>query len=183
MSRSLKIQQQECDQCIDILKYLFILDSIPKYTNTHFYSTSDTKKFYVTDSSFVTNELGITSFENLGSPANVNTYASLWESIVLNHLRAWYPRLNGENVFFYRDKIGNEIDFILTRRLMSIAIECKTSSNATMSAGTYAAMEKLDIPKEHGFIVTPFPSPKNKKTVTLPELHTKLEEIFNDPTQ
>jgi len=180
---SLKIPFKEAQNYFDTLKSLFLIDSIPQFTKNPFASICKTPKTYITDHGLIANEFEIKSFDDLRKPTNAVTYGTMWGQIVLNHLRAWYPRPNGENIFFYRDKDGNEIDFILTKNRMPFAIECKISSNACMSSGTYAAMEKLGIPEEHAFIVTPFQSSEKSNTITLPELHRKLEEILNAPIE
>jgi hypothetical protein len=44
-------------------------------------------------------------------------------------------------------------------------------------------MEILKIPEERAFIVAPFSSDGKTKAITLPELHEKIEEIFNAPPE
>lgn len=51
----------------------------------------------------------------------------LWEHFVLNEIMA---RLQSREVFYWRDKRGHEVDFVLaSRRKKPLAIECKWSAN------------------------------------------------------
>jgi len=60
----------------------------------------------------------------------------LWEHFVLNEITA---RLQSREIFYWRDKRGHEVDFILApRRKSPIAIECKWSSNNFDSANLRA---------------------------------------------
>jgi predicted AAA+ superfamily ATPase len=164
---------------IRLLKGLFLVDTVPLFSKNLVSRLSRNPKTYITDSGLVTLHIDIDSFQDFKLPNNSQAYGAIWESIVLNHLRVWYPQSNRKNLFYYRDKKGNEIDFILKKGNKLIAIECKTSEKAHLSSGAYAAMNILHIPEEHAFVVAPFPCSSLGKTITLPELHTKIENIFN----
>jgi uncharacterized protein len=60
----------------------------------------------------------------------------LWEHFVLNEIMA---KLQTRQIFYWRDKRGHEIDFVLPmRRREPLAIECKWSANAFEAAGLQA---------------------------------------------
>jgi predicted AAA+ superfamily ATPase len=60
----------------------------------------------------------------------------LWEHFVLNEITA---RLQGREVFYWRNKRGHEVDFILAaRRKSPLAIECNWSSNNFDPANLHA---------------------------------------------
>ncbi|PYV04097.1 MAG: hypothetical protein DMG26_08300 [Acidobacteria bacterium] len=53
---------------------------------------------------------------------------ALWEHFVLNEIMA---RLQSREVFYWRDKRGHEVDFVLaSRRKRPLAIECKWSAGS-----------------------------------------------------
>ncbi|MCL4502361.1 MAG: ATP-binding protein [Deltaproteobacteria bacterium] len=53
-------------------------------------------------------------------------YGILWEHLVLNEIQA---QLQTRRIFYWRDKRGHEIDFVLRKRLAEpMAIECKWSA-------------------------------------------------------
>jgi predicted AAA+ superfamily ATPase len=77
-------------------------------------------KVYGFDTGFICNYRGWQQLrrEDLGS---------LWEHFVLNEIMA---RMQTRNVFYWRDKRGHEIDFVLAVRGGNpIAIECKWSAD------------------------------------------------------
>jgi predicted AAA+ superfamily ATPase len=60
----------------------------------------------------------------------------LWEHFVLNEIMA---QLQSRHVFYWRDKRGHEIDFVLSlRRQEPLAIECKWSADAFEGANLQA---------------------------------------------
>ncbi|MDR1855986.1 MAG: AAA family ATPase [Desulfovibrio sp.] len=169
----------EAKAYIQLLKRLYLIDTVGLYSSDPYKLIDMTPKIFIADSGIVLASMGIQTFEALTSPANATIYDIIWRSIVLVHLRAWFPDLLEHNIFFYRDKKQNEIDLILYKNQKLFAIECKTSPNAYLSSVTYAAMKKLQIPKEHAFIVAPFPSSDGKaNAITLPELRDSLKFIL-----
>ncbi|MGA3323108.1 MAG: ATP-binding protein [Terriglobia bacterium] len=60
----------------------------------------------------------------------------LWEHFVLNEIMA---QLQSRQIFYWRDKRGHEVDFILpTRRREPLAVECKWSASAFEAANLQA---------------------------------------------
>ncbi len=54
-------------------------------------------------------------------------FGILWEHFVLNEL---YAHLQARTIYYWRDKRGHEVDFVLARRgRKPIAVECKWSAN------------------------------------------------------
>lgn len=58
-------------------------------------------------------------------------WASLWESLVLQHLRYWFPDMA---ISFYRTSYGNEISIIIEWKSLRISLFCKTSMSPEVSA-------------------------------------------------
>jgi len=53
-------------------------------------------------------------------------FGTMWEHFVLNEIMA---KLQSRDIFYWRDKRGHEVDFVLTpRRTNPLALECKWSS-------------------------------------------------------
>ena len=60
----------------------------------------------------------------------------MWEHFVLNEIMS---QLQSRQIFYWRDKRGHEVDFILpTRRREPLAVECKWSASAFESANLQA---------------------------------------------
>ncbi len=66
-------------------------------------------------------------------------FGIMWEHFVLNEIMA---KLQGRDVFYWRDKRGHEVDFILARRRSNpLALECKWSSR-NFDAGNIQAFRR-----------------------------------------
>jgi hypothetical protein len=86
-------------------------------------------KVYAFDTGFVCYYRGWSELrrEDLGS---------MWEHFVLNELAA---RLQTREVFYWRDKQGHELDFVLSaRRRRPVAVECKWSADGFDGANLQA---------------------------------------------
>ena len=86
-------------------------------------------KVYVFDTGFVCYHRGWQELrqEDLGG---------MWEHFVLNEIMA---QLQSRQIFYWRDKRGHEVDFILpTRRQEPLALECKWSAQAFEAANLQA---------------------------------------------
>ena len=130
-------------------------------------------KIYIADSGICAALLGLRSFEEImGHPV----FGSLWEQIVLSHIRGWYPEAE---IFYYRTSNGAESDFVVRLRRKVYAIECKASYSPALTKGNYLAFE--DISPERAFVVIP-PGPSSKSwpirkgidVVTLTDLNMAL---------
>ena len=83
----------------------------------------------------------------------------LWERFVLEQLLAYFADLPAR---YWRDKSGNEIDFVLPRRRDEVdAIECKWSPSAFDP--TALAVFRGYYPKGNNYLVTPTVDPPYAK--------------------
>jgi hypothetical protein len=69
---------------------------------------------------------------------------SLWESVVLSSIQAWFPDVS---IYFYRTSNGAELDFICSKGSKTIAVECKASISPGVAKGSYLAMEDNNLIK------------------------------------
>lgn len=76
----------------------------------------------------------------------------LWEHMVLDELRS---RLDNRNIFYWRDKSGREIDFIVPRERKQIdVVECKINPD---SFNIKNLIEFRSIyPEGRNYVVSPF---------------------------
>jgi hypothetical protein len=80
---------------------------------------------------------------------------SLWEHLTLEHLQAHLP---DSPVRYWRDKSGNEIDFVIPRARDSVdVIECKWNP-AAFDASALGVFRSY-YPKGHNYLVTPMKGP------------------------
>ncbi|GHV85620.1 ATPase [Spirochaetia bacterium] len=158
---------------IDLLASTYMLELVPPYFSNLGKRLVKAPKIYIADSGICAALLGLRSFEEIsGHPA----FGSLWEQLVLSHIRGWYP---GAELFYYRTSNGAEMDFVVKLGQNTFAIECKASYSPVLSKGNYLAME--DINPKHMFVVIP-PGPQSQSwsmkrgidVVSLPDLKKRL---------
>jgi len=104
-------------------------------------------------------DTGFVSFARGWEPLRPDDCGSLWEHLVLEHLQAHSP---GTPVQYWRDKAGNEIDFVLRRGREAVdALECKWNPDAF--DGKALALFRSYYPKGHNYLVTPLEGPAYRK--------------------
>jgi predicted AAA+ superfamily ATPase len=96
---------------INALKKLYVIDDLPAWSVSMRSKTAmrTTPKRHLTDPSIAGVLLGA-SKEKLYN--DFNTFGLLFESMAVRDLGVYADSLNG-NVYFYRDKLGNEVDAII----------------------------------------------------------------------
>lgn len=101
-------------------------------------------KVYGFDTGFVTFEKGWDRLRN-------EDRGLLWEHLVLDTLRF---RHTGENIFYWRDKSGRELDFVVRRNRGKLdTFECKINPDRLNAAATAAFRERY--PHGDNYIVSP----------------------------
>jgi hypothetical protein len=101
--------------------------------------------------------LGISSFDEA---YNHPAFGSLWEQMVLRNIRGLFPNAD---VSFYRTADGTEMDFVVSMRGKTVAIECKAGSVPSIGKGTYSAIDAIQ--PDCAYVVAPVeePYPLNEK--------------------
>jgi len=98
-------------------------------------------------------DTGFVSFARGWDPLRTDDFGLLWEHLVLEHLQAHFPDTPAH---YWRDKQGNEIDFVLPRSRDAVdAIECKWSPEA-FDGAALAIFRRLH-PKGSNYLVCPSP--------------------------
>jgi uncharacterized protein len=117
-------------------------------------------KIYVFDTGFV-------SFARGWDPLRQEDFGVLWEHLVLEHLQAKFP---SRSIGYWRNKAGNEIDFILSFQRDAIdAIECKWDPGAFDVSSLRLFREYY--PKGRNYLVTPSGDPAYRKRYGRIEVH------------
>jgi predicted AAA+ superfamily ATPase len=100
-------------------------------------------------------DTGFVSFARGWDPLRPEDMGLLWEHIVLEHLQAYFP---DTPVNYWRDKLGNEVDFVLPRRRDEVdTIECKWNPDAFDPAAL--KVFRTHYPEGHNYIITPSGQP------------------------
>ncbi len=104
-------------------------------------------------------DTGFVSFARGWEPLRPDDCGSLWEHLVLEHLQAHWPDTPPR---YWRDKAGNEIDFVLPRNRDTVdVIECKWNPQA-FDASALSVFRSY-YPKGRNSLVTPQEGPAYSK--------------------
>jgi len=102
-------------------------------------------------------DTGFVSFARGWDPLRHEDLGLLWEHVVLEHLQAHFPETPAR---YWRDKSGNEVDFVLPRRRDEVdAIECKWTVGAFDSA--VLKVFRSAYPKGRNLLVSPAGDPRH----------------------
>jgi predicted AAA+ superfamily ATPase len=170
MAASLNFSSVSIKNYIDLLAGTYMVEVVPPYFSNLGKRLVKAPKVYIADSGITAALLGLRSFAEIsGHPA----FGSLWEQIVLSHIRGWQP---GAEIYHYRSSNGAEADFVVKLGRRVFAIECKASFSPVLSKGTYLSIE--DIAPDHTFVVIPaekgWPLKSGIDVVSLDELKACL---------
>jgi predicted AAA+ superfamily ATPase len=170
LAASLNLSSASIKNYIDLLASTYMVEIVPPYFSNLGKRLVKAPKIYIADSGITAALLGLRSFAEIsGHPA----FGSLWEQIVLSHIRGWRP---GAEIYHYRSSNGAEADFVVKLGQRTFVIECKASFSPVLSKGTYFSIE--DIAPDHTFVVIPaekgWPFKSGIDVVSLNELKGRL---------
>lgn len=115
-----------------------MLRSVPPYVSNFGKRLVKAPKVFLRDTGLMHSLLDIDSYNQLlGHPS----YGQSWESFVCEQLcgtldKRW-------QAFFYRTEKGSEIDLILVKRTIIIAIESKSSTSPVLNKGFWYALDDI----------------------------------------
>lgn len=150
LGESLGLTHPTIKRYLDLLQQTFIIRTLPPYEKNTKKRLVKSPKIYIRDSGMLHQLLGITSFNALlGHPV----FGSSWEGLVIENILS---NLTHWQSYFYRTATGDEIDLILTKGQIILAIECKASASPKLTKGFYRARDFIKPNK--CFIIAPTPS-------------------------
>ena len=125
-----------------VLQETYVAHVIRPYSTYRKTEIVTAPKVYMFDTGFICYYRGLYDLKN-------EDMGFLWEHYVLNELQAHTP---SKRIHYWRDKQGNELDFVIAERgKPPIAIECKWSG-ADINPEGFKAFRKI-YPKGRNFIV------------------------------
>ncbi len=108
-------------------------------------------KIYIRDTGILLALLNLKTIDDLlGHPV----FGHAWETLVIENV---LQKFSDWEFGFYRTTHGAEIDLLIQKRDIRIAIECKVSTAPKVSRGFYSALDDLSIDK--GFVIAPIDGP------------------------
>ena len=118
-ARECSISRQTVNSYLTILENTFFVYVIRPFSSRNASEIVLIPKVYAFDTGFVCCHKSI-------SELRPDDYGFLWEHLVLNELTL---NLQSRRINFWRDKRGHEIDFVIVKKGVPMAIECKWKSS------------------------------------------------------
>jgi predicted AAA+ superfamily ATPase len=124
ISRECGVKRSTCDGYLEILEDLLLGYRVPVFKKKNRKQTVDSDKFYYFDSGVYQTLKPRGPLDDQGATAG-----PALEGFVEQHLRAWVAHRNdGDNIYYWRTKSGNEVDFVIYGPNIFLAIEVKNCS-------------------------------------------------------
>jgi uncharacterized protein len=172
---SLNVSYPTLKNYLDLLQQTFMLEFVPPWFSNLKKRIIKSPELYLNDTGLICSFADIRSFNQLSGHVLLG---SVWESLVLQHLKALYPKLN---IYFYRTTQGAEVDFVLEHGGKTLALECKASLSPKLSKGNY--ISQADVKSEKLLVVIPSDEAFEKsKTVYIASLNHAMafvNDYFN----
>lgn len=163
LGESLGVTGKSIKSYLDFLEGTFMIRRLLPYTPNLKKRLVKSPKFYFRDSGILHTILHIDNFNTLlGHPVTGNS----WEGFAIEQIISQIaPEWES---YFFRTQVGAELDLLLIKGNIKIAIECKASTAPNVTRGFWNCLNDLQIPAENSWIVCPideqFPF-KNGSTV------------------
>lgn len=171
---SLEVSHNTIRNYIDVLDKMYMVNRLDAWHGKSSKRLVKSPKIYISDPGMTCALLQLSNFDAAyGHPV----WASLWESVVLMHLKTHFTSLP---FYFYRSSYGNEVDIILESGSMVVAIECRPSLKPELSSGNRNALK--DIQADLTFVAAPvkesFPLSNGVIATPLNELTTQISDFL-----
>jgi predicted AAA+ superfamily ATPase len=143
LSNSLGVSSQTIQSWMDVFEQTFMMRVLRPYSSNTKKRLVKSPKVYIRDSGILHKLLDLDSFDHvMGHPIS----GASWEGYAVENILV---KMNDWKASFYRTSNGAEIDLILEKRDLKLAIEFKISSSPKVEKGSYLAMEDLGIDVIH----------------------------------
>lgn len=135
LGESLGLTHPTVKRYLDLLEQTFILRSVLPYETNIKKRLVKSPKIYFRDSGLLHRILQVDDFNELmGHPV----FGPSWEGLVIENIITCFPDWKYS---FYRSATGDEIDLVMQRKRVTIAIECKASTAPKLNKGFARAYE------------------------------------------
>ncbi len=151
ISKDIGISDQTVKSWVNALKISGLIYLLPPYFANIGKRLVKSPKLYFADHGLLSHLLGI---ENINEYNNHIFKGNIWENIVFMEFIKTHNLTPGNDIFFYRDHNGVEVDFIIEKKQKLFLVEAK--------AGEKVNYKKLNFDK-----VVPLFKNKNYKTETI----------------
>ncbi len=147
---SLGVSSHTINSYMDILEKTFLIRVLRPFATNLKKRFIKSPKIYLRDSGILHTLLGIDSMNELfGHPV----FGSSFEGFVIENIISSLPRWQ---FYFYRTKVGAEIDLFMVKGSRRLAIEIKTGKAPALSKGFWTAVE--DVRATEKYLIAPVDS-------------------------
>lgn len=165
LGESMGVSHHTVRSYIDMLEQSFVLRVLRPHESNLKKRLIKSPKIYIRDSGILHALLGIETHNDLlGHPV----YGASWEGMVIENILSLLPNWKAS---FYRTSSGSEIDLILEKSNIHVAIECKGSTAPNLSRGFWNTVSELEL--KEVWVVAPVKEayPIEKGVMVAPPLH------------
>lgn len=147
LGESLGLTHPTVKRYLDLLEQTFILRSLQPYEANTKKRLVKSPKVYFRDSGLLHKILQLDDFNDLmGHPV----FGSSWEGLVVENIITCFPKWKYS---FYRSATGDEIDLIMQKNRITIAIECKATTAPKLNKGFIRASDIIK--PSHTYVIAP----------------------------
>lgn len=147
LGESLGLTHPTVKRYLDLLEQTFILRSLQPYEANTKKRLVKSPKVYFRDSGLLHKIMQLGDFNDLmGHPV----FGSSWEGLVVENIITCFPKWKYS---FYRSATGDEIDLIMQKNRITIAIECKASTAPKLNKGFIRASDIIK--PSHTYVIAP----------------------------
>lgn len=172
LARECDISRPTVKSYLESMSTALVLAAVPPFHGGGRREIIKRPKVYGFDTGFVTHAQGRSSLRD-------EDRGLLWEHLALDALLV---AVGPESVFFWRDKSGAEVDFVVRKGEDAWAVECKLSTRSFAPKGL-AAFRAL-YPRGRNFLVSPFvPEPHERRFDGLTVRVSDLNGLARDLTR
>lgn len=119
-SRACEVSRSTISNYLNVLELTFVMHIVRPFSTRRAVEIISAPKVYSFDTGFI-------CYQQAWQKLHSKDIGIMWEHFVLNELHA---QLQSREIFYWRDKRGHEVDFILSQQGSDlVAIECKWSAN------------------------------------------------------
>jgi predicted AAA+ superfamily ATPase len=149
LARSLGISNHTVTAYIDFLEAAFLITRLPPFFHNVKKRLVKSPKIFIRDTGIMHRLLRLENYEQLtGNPL----FGHSWETFVINQVRLVKPDVL--DLFFYRTHAGAEVDLVIAKGLVPVALaEVKISADGSSRRGFRDSIETLGTTEN--FILVP----------------------------
>jgi hypothetical protein len=142
MANDIGVSQPTIRKWISLLEASYIAFLLPPFFRNIGKRLIKTPKVYFYDVGLAAYLLGIENIKHLKShPLRGNLFENL---VIMEFLKNRFNQAKGSNLFFYRDRTGNEIDLVIQEALSLIPVEIKSAKTLNLDfCRTINSLKKL----------------------------------------